>query len=170
MCVCVCVCVYVCVHYMYIKCVHGLTLYSAPSLYHLSWLEGAELFNRYFIKTVIVPHHHGNSRTLLIEAKLCFHSWCSSPAPPPPIPDPEARLQRWQNTPLPDFPLDVNSSWSPCDQHITHTHTRTHKHTQTHTLPLGCTHLYPLKLRHSTSNWQLISTSSYFNKTPRQSE
>lgn len=129
----------VCVHNMYIKCVHGLTLYSAPSLYHLSWLEGAGLFNRYFINAVTVPHHHGNSRTLLIEAKLCFHSWRSSLAPPPPIPDPEARLQRWQNTPLPDFPLDVNSSWSPCDQHITHTHMHRQAHTNTHT----ATRLHP---------------------------
>lgn len=35
---------------------------------------GAGLFNRYFINAATMPHHHGNSRTLLIEAKLCFHS------------------------------------------------------------------------------------------------
>lgn len=157
---------------MYAKCVESPPLYSAPSLYHLSWLERAGLFNRYFIKAATLPHHHGNSRTLLIEAKLCFHSWCSSSAPPSPIPDPEALLQWWQNTPLPDFPLDENGSWSPCDQHIiqagaqvrasTHAHTHTHCH--------SAAPIYILKLRHSTSNWQLISTSSYFNKTPRQSE
>lgn len=33
----------------------------------------AGLFNRYFINAVTTLHHHGNSPTLLIEAKLCFH-------------------------------------------------------------------------------------------------
>lgn len=113
----------VCVLYTYVKC--------APLSVPFNLTGGAGLFNRYFISAATMPHHQGNSLTLLIEAKLCFHSWRSSPAPPPPIPDPKAHLQRWQNTPLPDFPLVVNSSWSPCDQHI-HTRTWTHSHTRLH--------------------------------------
>lgn len=58
------------------------------------------------------------------------------------------------------FPLPSNGSWS--REFVSKQETR-----PTFALRL---HLYPLKLRHSTSNWQLISTSSYFNKTPHQSQ
>lgn len=148
---------------------------SDPPLYHLRGPGGGGgCYTGTSLTLQPFPHHHGNSRSLLIEATVCFYSWCSSSGPRSPIPNPEARLQRWQNTPLPDFLLDDNSSWSPCDLHIIQEHKYAKKDPNAHTHTYTCCHsaalVYILKLRHSTSNWQLISTSSYFNKSPSQSE